>query len=48
MLPYLAAPPLSTPTLRMLPGVIRAHRAAIRSRWRRLSPADEALMVLVC
>lgn len=47
MLFYPSALPLSTPTLRMLAQVIRAHRAAIRSRWRRLSPAEEALMVLV-
>jgi hypothetical protein len=47
MLFYPAALPLSTPTLRMLAQVIRTHRAATRSRWRRLSPAEEALMVLV-
>jgi DDE superfamily endonuclease len=47
MLFYPAALPLSTPTLRLVAGLIRGHRRAIRSRWRRLSPAEEALMVLV-
>jgi hypothetical protein len=47
MLSYRAALPLSHRTLAYLTGVIRRHRAAIGSPWRRLSPGKQALLVLV-
>jgi hypothetical protein len=37
---------LSSQTLRELSRIIRAHRRAIGSRWRRLSPQRQALLVL--
>lgn len=46
MLTYVASIPLSTRTLCWLSDQIRAHRTAIRSRWRRLDPAGQALLVL--
>lgn len=47
MLFYRAALPLSRSTLTYLAGVIRRHRAAIGTRWRRLNPGQQALLVLV-
>lgn len=47
MLFYRAALPLSHRTLNYVAGVIRRHRAAIGSRWRRLNPGQQALLVLV-
>jgi hypothetical protein len=44
---YRAALPLSRPTLTYLTGVIRRHRIAIGSPWRRLNPGQQALLVLV-
>ena len=46
MLCYRAALPLSAQTLSYVAGVIRRHRASIGSRWRKLSPAQQALLVL--
>jgi hypothetical protein len=46
MLFYPAALPLSARTLSCTAGIIRRHRAAIGSPWRRLSPARQALLVL--
>lgn len=46
MLFYRSAINLSTATLRYVAGIIRAHRRAIGSRWRRLSPGRQALLVL--
>ncbi|WP_344867161.1 transposase family protein, partial [Planomonospora alba] len=46
MLSYRAAIPLSNRTLVRLAGLIRAHRAQRRSRWRRLGPGQQALLVL--
>ena len=48
MLFYPAALPLSSRTLRYTAGVIRRHRAQIGSPWRRLSPGQQALLVLAC
>lgn len=47
MLFYRAALPLSRSTLTYLAGVIRRHRAAIGTRWRRLNPGQQAMLVLV-
>ncbi|CAL9604844.1 hypothetical protein SUDANB121_05526 [Nocardiopsis dassonvillei] len=47
MLFYRAALPLSRRTLNLAARTIRAHRARTRSRWRRLDPAVQALLVLV-
>jgi hypothetical protein len=44
---YRAALSLSRPTLAYLTGVIRRHRAAIGSAWRKLNPGRQALLVLV-
>jgi hypothetical protein len=44
---YRAALPLSRQSLTFTAGVIRRHRAAIRSLWRKLNPGQEALLVLV-
>jgi hypothetical protein len=44
---YRAALSLSRPTLTYLTGVIRRHRAAIGSAWRKLNPGRQALLVLV-
>jgi hypothetical protein len=46
MLFYRAALPLSSKTLNYAAGVIHRHRAAIGSRWRKLNPGQEALLVL--
>jgi hypothetical protein len=47
MLFYRAALPLSAQTLSYVAGVIRRHRAAIGSWWRKLNPGRQALLVLV-
>ena len=47
MLFYRAALPLSSRTLRYLAGIIRRHRRSISSRWRKLPPGKQALLVLV-
>jgi hypothetical protein len=44
---YRAALPLSCKTLNYVAGVIRRHRAAIGSWWRKLNPGQQALLVLV-
>jgi len=46
MLFYRAALPLSARTLNYAAGVIRRHRRAIGSYWRKLNPARRALLVL--
>jgi hypothetical protein len=46
MLFYRAALPLSSRTLTFVTGLIRRHRAAIGSPWRKLNPARQALLVL--
>jgi hypothetical protein len=46
LLSYPATIPLSTRTLAWLAEQIRTHRIAIRSRWRRLDPGRQALLVL--
>ncbi len=46
MLFYPAALPLSRRTLTYVTGIIRRHRQQICSPWRRLSPAQQALLVL--
>ncbi|ETK33066.1 transposase IS493 [Microbispora sp. ATCC PTA-5024] len=46
LLSYPAAIPLSNRTLVRLADLIRAHRAERRSRWRRLNPGQQALLVL--
>jgi hypothetical protein len=46
MLFYRAALPLSRQTLSYVAGVIRRHRAAIGSCWRKLAPGQQALLVL--
>jgi hypothetical protein len=43
---YRAALPLSRKTLNFVAGIIRRHLKAIGSRWRRLNPGQEALLVL--
>jgi hypothetical protein len=47
MLFYRAAVDLSRSTLNYLAGVLRRHRKAIGSAWRRLNPGQQALLVLV-
>jgi hypothetical protein len=47
MLLYRAALPLSRPTLDYVAGVIRRHRKKTSSCWRKLSPGQQALLVLV-
>jgi hypothetical protein len=47
MLFYRAALPLSHQTLRFVSGLIRKHRRKLGSRWRRLDPGQQALLVLV-
>jgi hypothetical protein len=44
---YRAALPLSSRTLTYVAGVIRRHRASIGSRWRKLNPGQQAMLVLV-
>jgi hypothetical protein len=46
MLSYPSSISLSTRSLAYLANLIRAHRHARRSRWRRLDPAQQALLVL--
>jgi len=46
VLTYRATIPLSTRTLTRLAELLRAHRTAIGSRWRRLDPGRQALLVL--
>jgi DDE superfamily endonuclease/Helix-turn-helix of DDE superfamily endonuclease len=46
MLFYRAALPLSSRTLNYTAGIIRRHRMAIGSPWRKLSPGQQALLVL--
>jgi hypothetical protein len=46
MLFYRAALPLSRKTLTFVSGLIRAHRKAIGSLWRKLSHGQQALLVL--
>jgi hypothetical protein len=46
MLFYRAALPLSSRTLNYTAGLIRRHRKAAGSRWRKLNPTREALLVL--
>ena len=46
VLSYRAALPLSTKTLNYVAGIIRRYRKALRSRWRKLNPAQQALLVL--
>ena len=47
MLFYRAALPLSSRTLTFVSGIIRRHRTASGSRWRKLNPGKQALLVLV-
>jgi hypothetical protein len=47
MLFYRAAVDVSRSTLNHLAGVIRRHRKAIGSAWRRLNPGQQALLVLI-
>jgi len=44
---YRAALPLSSRTLTYVAWIIRRHLAAIGSRWRKLNPGEQALLVLV-
>ena len=46
MLLYRAALPLSSKTLNYAAGIIRRHRKAIGSCWRKLNPGRQALLVL--
>ena len=46
MLFYRAALPLSSKTLAYVSGIIRRHRKDIGSRWRKLNPGQQALLVL--
>jgi hypothetical protein len=46
MLFYRAALPLSRKTLTFTAGIIRRHRRAIGSTWRKLHPGQQALLVL--
>src|SRR6266480_1100995 len=46
MLFYRAALPLSSRTLTYVSGIIRRHRVAAGSRWRKLNPGKQALLVL--
>jgi Helix-turn-helix of DDE superfamily endonuclease len=39
--------PLSRQTLAFVSGIIRRHHTSIGSRWRKLSPGQQALLVLV-
>jgi hypothetical protein len=43
---YRAALPLSRKTLSYVAGIIRRHRLSIGSRWRKLAPGQQALLVL--
>ncbi len=46
MLFYRAALPLSHKTLSYVAGIIRRHRRSIGSRWRKLNPGQQGLLVL--
>ena len=46
MLFYRAALPLSRQSLTFVSGIIRRHRKKARSRWRKLNPGQQALLVL--
>ena len=46
MLFYRAALPLSSRTLNFAAGLIRRHLKTVGSRWRKLDPARQALLVL--
>ena len=46
MLSYPAALPLSRPTLSYVTEIIRRRRKQIGSPWRKLGPAQQALLVL--
>ena len=46
MLFYRAALPLPSRTLNYAAGIIRRHLKAIGSRWRKLNPGKQALLVL--
>src|SRR5512135_3825226 len=46
MLFYRAALPLSSRTLNYAAGIIRRHRKSIGSRWRKLNPGKQALLIL--
>ena len=46
MLFYRAALPLSSKTLTFVSGIIRRHRVAIGSSWRKLNSGQQALLVL--
>ena len=46
MLFYRAVLPLSRKTLNYVAGIVRRHLKAIGSRWRKLDPGQEALLVL--
>ena len=48
MLVYRAALPLSSRTLNFTAGAVRRHRKATGSRRRKLTPGQEALLVLAC
>jgi hypothetical protein len=48
MLFYRAALPLSSRALTFVSGIIRRHRVAAGSRWRKLNPGKQALLVLAC
>src|SRR5215471_896462 len=43
---YRAALPLSRKTLTFVSGIIRRHRRSVGSRWRKLNPGQQALLVL--
>jgi hypothetical protein len=43
---YRAALPLSRRTLNYVTGIVRRHRRSIGSRWRKLDPGQQALLVL--
>jgi hypothetical protein len=43
---YRAALPLSRQTLTFVSGIIRRHRKTAGSRWRKLNPGQQALLVL--
>src|ERR1700719_5387455 len=46
MLFYRAALPLSCKTVNYAAGIIRRHRMSIGSRWRKLNPGQQGLLVL--
>jgi hypothetical protein len=46
MLFYRAALPLSRKTLTFVSGIIRRHRKSIGSKWRKVNPGQQALLVL--